>query len=431
MDDFNNKTYVKRRKEISKLMESNSCFLINSANLKFRNNDSSYFFRQDSNFYYLSGFVEPDSLIMIENNGKSTLFCRERNLELEKWDGFMYGVDGAKKTFGFDECFDIAEKENLIPEMIKGKTNLYCLIGKDKNFDASVSSWVNKANNLERHQANIDIKNFSNELGMMRLIKDEHELSLMRKSCEIAAKAHKKALMNIKKGMSEFDIESLYLNYFREGGSNFPSYTPIVAGGSNACILHYIENNKTIKESDLVLVDAGCEYNYYASDITRTFPISGKFSAEQKAIYEVVLEAHKKSTEAIVVGNSCMNPQKTSEEVISQGLKDLGFLKEPLEEILEKKLFREFYYHKIGHWIGLDVHDDSPYTYKDEEIKFKENMIMTIEPGIYINESAPVDSKWKGIGIRIEDDILATNKGPINLTNEVPSRSDEIEQLMS
>ena len=431
MDDFNNKTYVKRRKEISKLMESNSCFLINSANLKFRNNDSSYFFRQDSNFYYLSGFVEPDSLIMIENNGKSTLFCRERNLELEKWDGFMYGVDGAKKTFGFDECFDIAEKENLIPEMIKGKTNLYCLIGKDKNFDASVSSWVNKANNLERHQANIDIKNFSNELGMMRLIKDEHELSLMRKSCEIAAKAHKKALMNIKKGMSEFDIESLYLNYFREGGSNFPSYTPIVAGGSNACILHYIENNKTIKESDLVLVDAGCEYNYYASDITRTFPISGKFSSEQKAIYEVVLEAHKKSTEAIVVGNSCMNPQKTSEEVISQGLKDLGFLKESLEEILEKKLFREFYYHKIGHWIGLDVHDDSPYTYKDEEIKFKENMIMTIEPGIYINESAPVDSKWKGIGIRIEDDILATNKGPINLTNEVPSRSDEIEQLMS
>ena len=185
MDDFNNKTYVKRRKEISKLMESNSCFLINSANLKFRNNDSSYFFRQDSNFYYLSGFVEPDSLIMIENNGKSTLFCRERNLELEKWDGFMHGVDGAKKTFGFDECFDITEKENLIPEMIKGKTNLYCLIGKDKNFDASVSSWVNKANNLERHQANIDIKNFSNELGMMRLIKDEHELSLMRKSCEI------------------------------------------------------------------------------------------------------------------------------------------------------------------------------------------------------------------------------------------------------
>jgi len=431
MDDFNNKTYVKRRKEISKLMESNSCFLINSANLKFRNNDSSYFFRQDSNFYYLSGFVEPDSLIMIENNGKSTLFCRERNLELEKWDGFMHGIDSAKKTFGFDECFDITEKENLIPEMIKGKTNLYCLIGKDKNFDASVSSWVNKANNLERHQANIDIKNFSNELGMMRLIKDEHELSLMRKSCEIAAKAHKKALMNIKKGMSEFDIESLYLNYFREGGSNFPSYTPIVAGGSNACILHYIENNKTIKESDLVLVDAGCEYDYYASDITRTFPISGKFSAEQKAIYEVVLEAHKKSTEAIVVGNSCMNPQKTSEEVISQGLKDLCFLKEPLEEILEKKLFREFYYHKIGHWIGLDVHDDSPYTYKDEEIKFKENMIMTIEPGIYINESAPVDSKWKGIGIRIEDDILATNKGPINLTNEVPSRSDEIEQLMS
>lgn len=431
MDDFNNKTYVKRRKEISKLMESNSCFLINSANLKFRNNDSSYFFRQDSNFYYLSGFVEPDSLIMIENNGKSTLFCRERNLELEKWDGFMHGVDGAKGTFGFDECFDITEKENLIPEMIKGKTNLYCLIGKDKNFDASVSSWVNKANNLERHQANIDIKNFSNELGMMRLIKDEHELSLMRKSCEIAAKAHKKALMNIKKGMSEFDIESLYLNYFREGGSNFPSYTPIVAGGSNACILHYIENNKTIKESDLVLVDAGCEYNYYASDITRTFPISGKFSAEQKAIYEVVLEAHKKSTEAIVVGNSCMNPQKTSEEVISQGLKDLGFLKEPLEEILEKKLFREFYYHKIGHWIGLDVHDDSPYTYKDEEIKFKENMIMTIEPGIYINESAPVDSKWKGIGIRIEDDILATNKGPINLTNEVPSHSDEIEKLMA
>jgi Xaa-Pro aminopeptidase len=265
---------------------------------------------------------------------------------------------------------------------------------------------------------------------MKRLIKSNEEIELMRKSCEIAANAHINVMKNAKLGMTEFDLESMYLNEFKKGGSRFPSYNPIVAGGKNACVLHYIDNNKTINDGDMVLVDAGCEYGLYASDITRTFPINGKYSSEQREIYNIVLEAHNKACQAIKVGASCLEPQIESETVLSQGLKDIGLLHGSLDEILEKKLFREFYYHKIGHWLGLDVHDDCPYSINGEDIKFQENMVMTIEPGIYINDSADVDERWKGIGIRLENDILATKLGYENLTKTVPSEPDAIEALM-
>ena len=289
---------------------------------------------------------------------------------------------------------------------------------------------INNANKKERHQANIDLKNYSNVIGKMRLVKGGEEIDLMRKSCQIAAHSHKEVISNVKVGMNEFDIESMYLNEFRRRGSRYPSYTPIVASGKNACTLHYIDNNNSINDGDLVLVDAGCEYGMYASDITRTFPINGRYSAEQRAVYDVVLEAHNKSCEAVKIGNSCLEPQRVSERVISEGLKDLGFLDQSMDEILEKQLFREFYYHKIGHWLGLDVHDDCPYSIEGSNVIFQENMVMTIEPGIYINDSAPIDKKWKGIGIRIENDIRATNSGYENLTSEAPFDADEIEALM-
>jgi len=428
MSDLN--IYKARRAEVAKRMEDNSILILSSSKLVSRNNDTTFPFRQDSNFFYLTGFQEPDSVLIVHSDGRSILFCREKNPDLEKWDGFMWGPAAAQENFGFDEAHDINLIDEILPNLIRGHKTLNALIGKNLDFDSKVTNWINKANSMERHQGNIDLKNFSNQLGSMRLIKDENEISLIRRSCEIAAVSHKAVMQKAKVGMSEYDLETMYMNEFKVNGSREASYTPIIAGGPRACILHYIDNDQQIEDGELVLVDAGCEYGMYASDITRTYPINGQFTGEQKAVYDVVLEAHNAACHAAKVGNPCTDPQKISEKSLSQGLKDIGLLDGSLDEILEKKLFREFYYHKIGHWMGLDVHDDCPYSVDGKEILFQDNMVMTIEPGIYVNDTANVDDRWKGIGIRIENDILITSDGYENLTAKVPVETEEIEQLM-
>jgi Xaa-Pro aminopeptidase len=428
MSDLN--IYKARRAEVAKRMEDNSILILSSSKLVSRNNDTTFPFRQDSNFFYLTGFQEPDSVLIVHSDGRSILFCREKNPDLEKWDGFMWGPAAAQENFGFDEAHDINLIDEILPNLIRGHKTLNALIGKNLNFDAKITNWINTANSMERHQGNIDLKNFSNQLGSMRLIKDETEISLIRKSCEIAAVSHKAVMQKAKVGMSEYDLETMYMNEFKVNGSREASYTPIIAGGARACILHYIDNDQQIEDGELVLVDAGCEYGMYASDITRTYPINGQFTGEQKAVYDVVLEAHNAACHAAKVGNPCTDPQRISEKSLSQGLKDIGLLDGSLDEILDKKLFREFYYHKIGHWMGLDVHDDCPYAIDGKEILFQENMVMTIEPGVYVNDTANVDDRWKGIGIRIENDILITSDGYENLTAKVPVETEEIEQLM-
>ncbi len=428
MSDLN--IYKARRAEVAKRMEDNSILILSSSKLVSRNNDTTFPFRQDSNFFYLTGFQEPDSVLIVHSDGRSILFCREKNPDLEKWDGFMWGPAAAQENFGFDEAHDINLIDEILPNLIRGHKTLNALIGKNLNFDAKITNWINTANSMERHQGNIDLKNFSNQLGSMRLIKDETEISLIRKSCEIAAVSHKAVMQKAKVGMSEYDLETMYMNEFKVNGSREASYTPIIAGGARACILHYIDNDQQIEDGELVLVDAGCEYGMYASDITRTYPINGQFTGEQKAVYDVVLEAHNAACHAAKVGNPCTDPQKISEKSLSQGLKDIGLLDGSLDEILDKKLFREFYYHKIGHWMGLDVHDDCPYAIDGKEILFQDNMVMTIEPGVYVNDTANVDDRWKGIGIRIENDILITSDGYENLTAKVPVETEEIEQLM-
>ena len=430
MTDLNISIFKERRAKVASQMESNSILMLCSSNIVSRNNDTTFPFRQESNFYYLTGFNEPNSVMLLKSDGTAYIFCRNKNPELEKWDGFMWGYQAAADEFNFDDGFDINDIDQLAPQVMNGASTVYALVGKNKDFDQQVIKWITAANSMERHQGNIDLKNFSNQLGLMRLVKEDSELSLMRKSCEIAALTHKAVISKAKVGMSEFDLETMYLNEFKSHGSKDISYTPIVAGGERACILHYIDNNQPIADGELVLVDAGCEWGLYASDITRTYPINGKFSAEQRAVYEVVLEAHIKACEAIQIGANCTDPQKASELSLSQGLKDLGFLTQSMDEIMDKQLFREFYYHKIGHWLGLDVHDDCPYSIGEKEVIFQKNMVMTIEPGIYVNQNANVDDKWKGIGIRIENDILATDTGYENLTSLVPSNADEIEGLM-
>ena len=431
---MDNAIYKSRRINLSEKLPKNSVLLIPGANTQYRNADSAYAFRQDSNFYYLSGFCEPDSLMAIINNDdgiNSIIFVPPKDKLKEIWDGHRAGPIGAVKEFLFDKAYDNSEIDNMMPEILFGCDQVLYPIGKKNGFDQKVIDWTTEASSKDRHSKSINILDASSTIGNARLIKDDHEISLIKKACDISAEAHIEAMKNVKNAESEQSIESLYVYEFSKRGGRFPAYTPIVAGGENACVLHYIENNKKLNKNELLLVDAGCEYEMYASDITRTYPISGKFSKEQLEIYKIVLDAMNAAIDKVKEGNNIMQPQEISEKIITNGLVELGLLHGDPEELHKKGAFKDFYMHKIGHWLGLDVHDAGDYMEGDDFMKFKPGMITTIEPGIYISRSMDVDDKWKGIGIRIEDDILVTKDGNENLTKKVPSDPAEIESLMS
>ena len=431
---MDNAIYKSRRINLSEKLPKNSVLLIPGANTQYRNADSAYAFRQDSNFYYLSGFCEPDSLMAIINNDdgiNSIIFVPPKDKLKEIWDGHRAGPIGAVKEFLFDKAYDNSEIDNMMPEILFGCDQVLYPIGKKNGFDQKVIDWTTEASSKDRHSKSINILDASSTIGNARLIKDDHEISLIKKACDISAEAHIEAMKNVKNAESEQSIESLYVYEFSKRGGRFPAYTPIVAGGENACVLHYIENNKKLNKNELLLVDAGCEYEMYASDITRTYPISGKFSKEQLEIYKIVLDAMNAAIDKVKEGNNIMEPQEISEKIITNGLVELGLLHGDPEKLHKKGAFKDFYMHKIGHWLGLDVHDAGDYMEGDDFMKFKPGMITTIEPGIYISRSMDVDDKWKGIGIRIEDDILVTKDGNENLTKKVPSDPAEIESLMS
>ena len=431
---MDNAIYKSRRISLSEKLPKNSVLLIPGANTQYRNADSAYAFRQDSNFYYLSGFCEPDSLMAIINNDdgiNSIIFVPPKDKLKEIWDGHRSGPIGAVKEFLFDKAYDNSEIDNMMPEILFGCDQVLYPIGKKNGFDQKVIDWTTEASSKDRHSKSINILDASSTIGNARLIKDDHEISLIKKACDISAEAHIEAMKNVKNAESEQSIESLYVYEFSKRGGRFPAYTPIVAGGENACVLHYIENNKKLNKNELLLVDAGCEYEMYASDITRTYPISGKFSKEQLEIYKIVLDAMNAAIDKVKEGYNIMEPQEISEKIITNGLVELGLLHGDPEELHKKGAFKDFYMHKIGHWLGLDVHDAGDYMEGDDFMKFKPGMITTIEPGIYISRSMDVDDKWKGIGIRIEDDILVTKDGNENLTKKVPSDPAEIESLMS
>ena len=431
---MDNTIYKNRRNSLKETLPENSVLLIPGADMQYRNADSAYAFRQESNFYYFSGFCEPTSLIAIVNNkdGISTIiFVPPKDKLREIWDGYRAGPIGAVDDFLFDKAYDNTQIDTVMPDILNGSNQVLYAIGKKSGFDQKVIDWTTQAGSKDRHSKSINIIDASSLLGNARLIKDDHEISLMRKACDISAEAHIEAMKSVKSIDSEQHIESLYCNEFSKRGGRFQAYTPIVAGGENACTLHYVENNQNLKKSDLLLVDAGCEYEMYASDITRTFPVSGKFSDEQLKIYEIVLEAMNAAIDQVKPGNDIMQPQEISERVITEGLIRIGLLEGDPEELHKSGAFKEFYMHKIGHWLGLDVHDAGDYMEGDEYMKFKPGMITTIEPGIYISSSMDVDDRWKGIGVRIEDDILVTKDGNENLTSKVPSDPKEIESLMS
>ena len=426
--------FKNRRDSLIKHLPKNSALIVPGADLQYRNADSSYNLRQESSFYYLSGFCEPSSLMVLVNNGQSIdsiIFVPEKDKLKEIWDGYRAGPEGAINDFLFDQAFENNKSDALMPEILQGLEKVFYSIGKKNGFDQKVIDWTCAANSKDRHSKSIDIIDGSSMVGNLRLIKDKHEIDIMKRACEISAESYIEVMKSIKPGDNEQEIEALFLYEFAKRGGRFPAYTPIVAGGEGACVLHYIENDKELAASDLILVDAGCEYKMYASDITRTFPVSGKFSDEQLQIYNIVLKANLAAIDAVKTGNIIMEPQMVSEKVITEGLVELGILSGDVNQLHKNGAFKDFYMHKVGHWLGLDVHDVGDYMEGDEFMKFKPGMITTIEPGIYISSAMDVDDKWKGIGIRIEDDILVTDSGNINLTEKVPSNPQEIESLMA
>ena len=386
-------------------------------------------------FWYLSGFNEAESTLVIlineKNNVQSIAFVPEKDELKEIWDGYRAGPEGAMKDYGFDLAFNNTEIDQRLPDLLAGHNQVFYPVGKSQTLDADIIEWIKSAKSKDRHSSAIDIADASSKVGNQRLIKDEDEIKIMKKACQISAEAHVEAMKFVKPGMTEQEMEAFYQYEFSKRGGRFSAYTPIVAGGENACVLHYVENSKQLKDGELLLVDAGCEFELYASDITRTYPINGKFTAPQLAIYEVVLEAQFKSIEAISTNNNVMDAQIISEKVITQGLIDLGILQGSMEELHAAGAFKDFYMHKIGHWLGIDVHDAGDYMEDGDYMKFKPGMVTTVEPGIYISSSSDVEDKWKGIGIRIEDDILVTAEGNENLTAFVPSDPKEIETLMA
>jgi Xaa-Pro aminopeptidase len=426
--------YRNRRNSLKNKLPKNSALIIPGADLQYRNADSSYALRQESSFYYFSGFSEPSSVMVLINSGEkieSIIFVPEKDKLKEIWDGYRAGPVGAVDKYLFDQGLENNKIDELMPEALQGLEKVFYSIGKKSGFDQKVIDWTCAANSKDRHSNSIDIMDGSSLVGNMRLIKDEHEIDIMKKACDISAESYINVMKSIKPGDNEQGVEALFLYEFAKRGGRFPAYTPIVAGGESACVLHYIENDKDLKGSDLILVDAGCEYQMYASDITRTFPVGGKFSTEQLEIYNVVLKANLAAIDAVKTGNSIMEPQLISEKVITEGLVELGILSGDVDTLHKEGAFRDFYMHKIGHWLGMDVHDVGDYMEDDDFMKFKPGMVTTIEPGIYISSTMDVDDKWKGIGIRIEDDILVTESGNLNLTAKVPSNPQEIEALMA
>lgn len=432
-----NKEYSARRKELMSLMHSNSIAIISAAPEKVRSRDTHYPYKQNVNLSYLCGFPEPESVLVLipgRAQGEMVLFCRDKDPLRETWDGYRNGPEGAVSNFGADDAFPIADIDDILPNLIEGKDRLYYAIGKDPEFDRHLMDWVNHVRNQRGNGALppgefVDLDHFINE---MRLFKTAGELKIMRKAAEISVSAHSRAMKASKPGLFEYQLQAEIEHEFAVHGSAGAAYTSIVGGGKNGCILHYIENRDALKDGDLVLIDAGCEYQNYAADITRTFPVNGKFSDEQAAIYDIVLQAQ---TDAIAVIGPGIEYNKTNEATvlaITQGLVDLGILHGDVDELIASEAHREFYMHGAGHWLGMDVHDVGDYKIDGQWRVYEPGMVVTIEPGIYIAPGNPnVDKKWHGIAVRIEDDIVVTKDGNENITARVPKKRDEIEALMA
>ncbi len=431
--------FQERRDRLAEEMGPHSIAIIATSAVAMRNRDADYKFRADSSFFYLTGFAEPEAVAVIEtfesiDEGYTySLFCRERNRDLEIWNGYRAGVDGAVDEYEADEAYAIDLLDQEIIEKLLNKQKLFYRIGQQAEFDARVSQWIAEADAQQRrgNGSPAHVIQLDRLLDEMRLHKSAKEIELMQIAANISSEAHIRAMQTVKPDMMEYALEA-ELNYIFGQNGCVPAYNSIVGGGANGCILHYVENNQVLKDGDLVLIDAACEYQLYASDITRTFPVNGKFSPEQKALYEVVLKAQLAAIDAVQVGNSYKEPHHVAVRILVQGLLDLGLMQGDLDQIIKSERFNQFYMHGTGHWLGMDVHDVGSYKAEGDWRNYEAGMVVTIEPGLYIApDDETVDVKWRGIGIRIEDDVVATAEGPLVLTKNVVKSVADIEALMA
>ncbi|WP_296260965.1 MULTISPECIES: Xaa-Pro aminopeptidase [unclassified Pseudomonas] len=429
--------YARRRKALMEQMEPNSIAILPAAAVAIRNRDVEHVYRQDSDFQYLSGFPEPEAVIVLipgREYGEYVLFCRERNAERELWDGLRAGQDGAIRHFGADDAFPITDIDDILPGLIEGRDRVYSSMGSNPEFDRHVMDWINVIRS-KAHLGAQPPKEFvalDHLLHDMRLYKSAAEVKVMREAAQISARAHVRAMQASRAGLYEFSLEAELDYEFRKGGAKMPAYGSIVASGRNTCILHYQQNDAPLKDGDLVLIDAGCEIDCYASDITRTFPVSGTFSTEQKAIYELVLKSQEAAFAAIKPGNHWNQAHEATVQVITAGLVELGLLQGNVAELIATEAYKAFYMHRAGHWLGMDVHDVGEYKVGGEWRVLEVGMVLTVEPGIYVSpDNQNVARKWRGIGVRIEDDVVVTKKGCEILTSDVPKSVAEIEGLMA
>jgi len=431
------KEFALRRSYLAEQMGEGTIAILPSSSVKNRNRDVDHHFRQDSDFHYLTGFNEPESVLVIipgRKYGETILFCRERDPSKEMWDGFIAGPDRVTDILGVDDAFPIGDIDDILPGMIEGTDKVYYSMGLDAQFDSQVMEWINVIRSKVRSGAHPpgEFVALEHALHELRLFKSAAEIKNMERSAEIAAQGHIKAMEVCRAGLFEYHLESSIIHSFMNAGSRFVAYPSIVGSGDNGCTLHYIDNHSELKNGDLVLIDAGCEVECYASDITRTFPVSGKFSKEQAALYQIVLDAQLAAIAEVKPGNHWNHPHEAAVKIIANGLIELGLLSGSLEDAIKNETYKKFYMHRTGHWLGLDVHDVGEYKVDGEWRLLESGMVLTVEPGIYISPTCTdVPKKWRGIGIRIEDDVVVTKTSNKVLSKSAPKTIDEIESLMA
>ncbi len=432
---FDPDIYLRRRQDLMSFI-GDGIAILSTAHQQTRNGDVLFKFRPDSDFYYLTHFAEPKAVAVFvpgRAEGEFLLFCREKDPEKERWDGQRAGLDGAVSDFGVDQAFPIEALNQKLPELLNNRDKLYTMIGRYPEFDSELLHCINAVRSKRRAGAHapgkyVDLRHILHE---MRLIKEKDETRIMRAAAKLSSLGHIRAMQSTRPGKFEYQIQAELECEFRLGGSEYNAYPSIVAGGPNACILHYAENNCALRDGDLLLIDAGAEVDCYAADITRTFPVNGKYSGEQKALYEIVLAAQLAAIEQVKPDNSVLDYHRAAVSVITEGLVEIGLLHGEIHELIETNACHPFYMHRTGHWLGMDVHDVGDYKIDGQWRLLEPGMVLTVEPGLYISPSREVDPKWHNTGIRIEDDIQVTHQGNEVFTRHVPKEIKAIEALMA
>ena len=430
------KAYARRRKQLMRMAGDDAILVLPSANELIRSRDTHYPYRQDSDLWYLTGFPEPEAVLVLvpgRKHGETLLFCRERDLEREGWDGPRFGPEGAVEAFGLDDAYPIADLVDILPGLLEGRSRGYYHFGRDQEFDLKLIGWLNRVRAMVRQGAQPphEFLELGHLLDEMRLFKDREELKLMQRAADISVQAHEVAMRAARPGVREYELQAELERVFRMHDAE-PAYGSIVGAGANGCVLHYRANNGLARDGDLVLIDAGAEYRGYAADITRTFPVNGRFSAPQRALHDLVGAAQAAALAQARPGVAYEAGHNAAVETLTEGLLKLGLLKGKLEKNLADGSYRRYYRHKTGHWLGLDVHDVGEYRIEGESRLLEPGMVFTIEPGLYVSQDdTSVDPKWRGIGIRTEDDVLVTKDGYQVLTDKLARSADEIEALMA